>query len=182
MGLFDFSGSAVMNVGDKQLYIYSIDKDEELLKMNFEGIDLFLKSMDKLGRKAFGHTMILFDGYNDTATELHEIHEVRVFVKELFNRYPHVLNYISFELEGHNVLLSSLLDFESFYVGERKTLDEYFAQYGYKKPLPRYNVRLDLPKDVSNMITDAMKEHGRKLRGEKYAERQIHKFNKIFNK
>ncbi|HLI46792.1 MAG TPA: hypothetical protein VKU94_06325, partial [Geobacterales bacterium] len=125
MMAFDFSGMSVMSTGDTELYVYSIDKVNELFKMNFKGIDDFFCMLDKKGSKAFGHTMILFDGYNDTATELYEIPQVRKFVKELFERYPHVLNYINFDLEGQNVLLMSLLDVEVFFKGEMLTFDEY---------------------------------------------------------
>lgn len=180
MSIFDFSGEKTMNFGDKKLFFYSVDKDEELLKMNFEGLDTFFKSLDKIGRKGIGHAMIMFDGYNHVSTELNEIPEVRKFVKELFNRYPHVLNYINYDLEGHHVLLSSLLDIETVYAGERLTFAEHAKKYGFRTPMPRYNIKLDIPKELLAHIIKAMFLHGNKTRNTKYADRQVHRLMQIF--
>jgi hypothetical protein len=180
--MFDFSGHRTMIVGGKTIFLYNIHKDSELLPMNFEGIDEFFRTLDKLGKKAIGHAIILFDGYDDITTELYEIPEVRNFVKKMFERYPHLLNYINFDLEGHTYLLASITDVESLFVGEKLTIEEHIKRYGIHTPLPRVNLYINLPNGYLQHITEAMLEHGKKNRCEKYAERQVYKLDKIFRR
>lgn len=177
---FNFTGLSVMQEAGRKLFIYSVDKEEELLQMDFSSLDEFFRMLDKLGRKGVGHAMILFDGYNETTTELNEITEVRKFVKELFNRYPHVLNYINFDLEGHVVLLSCLLDIETVYMGHKMTFDEHIEKFGFNTPMPRYNVKMHFPKDLMVKIITAMFGYGNANNVTKYTDRQVHRLMKIF--
>lgn len=178
----NFKGQSTMNVGDRKFFFYSIDKETELFPMNFEGIDQFFTMLDSQGKKAIGNAMILFDGYNDVTTELFEIPQVRKFVKEMFDRYPHLLNYINFDLEGHHSLLASLLDLETGYVGEKLTFDEHIKKYGMHTPMPRFNVRLDMSNDQLAHIAKAMFQHGNKLKASKYADAQVRRLITIFKR
>lgn len=179
---FNFKGTSVIEEAGKRLFVYSIDKDEELIPMNFKGIDEFFKMLDKLDRKGIGHAMILFDGYNETATELHELPEVRNFVKELFKRYPYVLNYINFDLEGHHVLLSSFLDIETIYAGKRMTFAEHIERHGFHTPMPRMNVYMHFPKELMTWVVMSMFAHGNNHKVTKYADRQVQRLMNIFKR
>jgi hypothetical protein len=105
---------------------------------------------------------------------------VRKFVKELFSRYPHVLNYINFELEGHKYLLASLLDVKAVFRGERMTFEEHAKKFGYTKPMPRYNMALDLDKNLLADIMKAMFIHGNSLGVSKYTDKQVEKLMNVF--
>jgi hypothetical protein len=179
---YDFSGTETLDMGNgRQLFIYSIDKENELIPLNFKGIDEFFKQLDKMKRKAFNNTMILFDGYNDTTEELHEIPEVRAFVKELFERYPHVLNYVNFELEGHHVLLSSLTDVVTLSGINKMTLEEMDRVYGVGN-YPKMQVSMTMPNMQSQRLCNAMLAHGIRLNQTTKAELKVRQFQKIFNK
>jgi hypothetical protein len=180
--MYDFTGQRTMTFGDKSLFFYSVDKKEELFKMNFEGIDMFFDTLDKMGKKAFGNAMVLFDGYNDTAKELFEIPQVRKYVKELFKRYPHLLNYINFDLEGHHSLLACLLDIQVAYKGERLTFDQHISRYGIETPLPRHNIYMSIPNELLVELTVAMFHHGNKLGLSNLANKKVMKLHEIFGK
>lgn len=182
MSMFDFSGLRTVITGDKKFFFYSVDKKEELFKMNFEGLDLFFESLDTLGNKAIGRTMILFDGYNDVATELHEIPQVRKFVKEMFDRYPHVLNYVNFDLEGHHVLLASLLDVKALYKGEKLTFDEHAKKYGHGTPMPRFNMQMNMTNTQLAHLVGSMFHHGNTIGATKKADNQAKRLIKIFKR
>lgn len=182
MSVFDFSGLRTVITGDKKFFFYSVDKKDELFKMNFEGINMFFKSLDTLGNKAIGHAMILFDGYNDVSTELHEIPQVRKFVKEMFTRYPHVLNYINFDLEGHHVLLACLLDINTVSRGEKLTFDEHAKKYGYGTPMPRLNVQMKMSNEQLASLVGAMFAHGNMIGATKKADKQAERLMKIFKR
>jgi hypothetical protein len=175
-----FTGTTTVMTGNKKLFFYSVDKDEELFKMNFEGIDTFFKTLDSQGKNGIGNAIILVDGYNDVTTELYEIPQVRKFVAELFKRYPHVLNYVNFDLEGHVWLLSSWLDMTAVYAGKKLTFEEHIKKYGIDAPLPRFNVKLDIPTPLLNSTIKAMREHGNKIKANKNVENQVARLNAIF--
>jgi hypothetical protein len=178
----NFSGQSTLFAGDKALYIYSIDKDGELLKMNYDGISKFFSTLDKLGgRKSFGKAMILFDGYNDVPDELHEIPEVRKYVKGLFERFPHLLYYVNFDLEGHHVLLASLLDFQSMYQGQRLTPEELWNRYRTdKSSVPRHQMFLSMPRTLLQKLQSAVVEHGYMMKREDLGAKLAYKLGKMF--
>jgi hypothetical protein len=182
MNIFDFTGERIIFAGDKKLFLYSVDKQEELFKMNFKGIDTFFNTLDSVGNKAIGNAMILFDGYNDVATELYEVPQVRKFVKELFNRYPYLLNYINFDIEGHHSLLACLLDIEVMYKGERLTFDEHAKRYGFGKPMPKHNVHMKMPSELLAHLVKSMFSHGNTTGTTKYADKQAYKLMEIFKR
>lgn len=174
------SGQKQLNFGDKSVYFYNVDKEEELFKMNFKGLDMFFASLDLLGSKGIGNAMVLIDGYNDVTTELYEIPQVRKFVKELFKRYPHVLNYINFDLEGHTYLLASLLDVETAYKGEKLTFRQHEKKYGYGTPMPRFNMKLFVKNHQFAEIVSSMFAHGNIIGATKKADKQVYKLMNIF--
>jgi hypothetical protein len=177
--LFMFKqGLNTLGTGKNAMFFYNVGKEEETERLNFEGLDMFFKTLDKLGKKAFGHAIIMFDGYNDTAIELYEIPEVRAFVKELFKRYPHVLNYINFDLEGHKHLMTSLFDVEVMYQGERLTFAEHEKRYGYFTPMPRYDAYISMPDKEIQRIKSAMLQHGSRLNSLKRANEQFQRFSR----
>lgn len=180
----NYSRISTMFTGGKQLFIYNIDKENELLKKDYEGIGTFLRTLDKLGgRKSFGSAMILFDGYNDVADELHEIKEVREYVKELFERFPHILYYVNFELEGHHVLLSSLLDYVSLSKNEKMSPIEIEKRYGLDpKNRPKHLMYLTMPRVLLEKLQIATIEHGKKMKRKDLGEKLAYKLGKIFNK
>ena len=175
-----FSGTGAINLGNKRFFFYSVDKDKELFKMNFEGLDLFFKTLDSQGRKGIGHAMVLIDGYNDVTTELFEVPQVRKYVKEMFNRYPHLLNYIDFDLEGHHWLLASWLDMLAVHGGKKMTFEEHIKKFGPHMPMPRFNIRLDMPKEKLNSTISTMRAHGRKIRADRNVEQQVNRLRSIF--
>lgn len=154
------TGQKTMRFGDKSHFFYSVDKEEELFKMNFEGIDKFFMTLDLLGPKGIGHAMILFDGYNEVATELYEIPQVRKFVKEMFNRHPQLLLYINFDLEGEKSLLACLFEVKMVEVKERLTFEEHAKKYGKTTPMPRYNMLIKYEPNMLAKIATAMFVHG----------------------
>jgi hypothetical protein len=180
MSMFDFSGVRTLNTGDSKFFFYSVDKQNELFKMNFKGLDMFFTSLDLLGKDGIGHAMILFDGYNDTAKELYEVPQIRKFVKELFKRYPHVLNYVNFDLEGEKHLLASLLDVEAVFRGEKMTFAQHNKKYGIGTPMPRYDMRIHMDKERMREIMTAMFVHGNQLGVAKYTDKQVERLMKIF--
>lgn len=170
-------GVNALGTGKNVMWFYNVDKEGETEKLNFEGLDKFFKTLDKLGKKAFGNAVIMFDGYNDIVTELYEIPEVRAFVKELFERYPHALNYINFDLEGHKHLLTCLFDVQVMYFGERLTFAEHEKKYGKFTPMPRYDAYLNMPNKEIQRIKSAMLQHGSRLNSLKRANEQIQRFS-----
>lgn len=172
------TGLKTINAGGKKFFFYNVDKVEELFKMNFQGLDLFFKTLDSLGKDGIGHAMILIDGYNDTADELYEIPQVRKFIKELFNRYPHVLNYVNFDMEGERYMLASLFDVEAVYRGERMTFAEHSKKYGRNTPMPRYDMKLRIDKELVRKIMTAMFLHGNSLGLSKYCDKQVERFTR----
>lgn len=178
----NISGQKELNLGDKTVYFYNVDKEEELFKMNFQGLDMFFASLDVLGKKGIGNAMILIDGYNHVTTELYEIPQVRKFVKELFKRYPHLLNYINFDLEGHHYLLASLLDVETVYKGEKLTFRQHEQKYGHDAPMPRFNMKLSMKNDQLAEIVISMFAHGNAIGATKKADSQVHRLMSIFGK
>jgi hypothetical protein len=167
-----------INTLGKKFFFYSVDKQEELFKMNFEGLDMFFHTLDSLGKDGIGHAMIMIDGYNDTATELYEIPQVRKFIKELFNRYPHVLNYINFDLEGQKYMLACLFDVEMVSRGERLTFDQHAKKYGPLTPMPRYDMRLKIDKEKMAEIMLAMFAYGNERGLSKYCDKQVERLTR----
>jgi hypothetical protein len=171
-------GLNTLGTGKNIMFFYNVDKEDETEKLNFEGLDMFFHTLDKLGKRAFGSAIIMFDGYNDIVTELYEIPEVRAFVKELFERYPHVLNYINFDLEGQKHLLTCLFDVEVFYQGERLTFDEHAKKYGRLTPMPRYDAYISMPRKQIEKLKSAMLQHGSRLNSLKRANEQVQLFSR----
>jgi hypothetical protein len=124
--------------------------------------------------------MILFDGYNDTAKELYEVPQIRKYVKELFKRYPHVLNYVNFDLEGERHLLASLLDVEAMYKGERLTFAQHNKKYGMGTPMPRYQMKLHMDKETMRTLMTAMFVHGNSLGLSEYCDKQVQRLMNTF--
>lgn len=175
-----FSGTSAMQVGNDKFFFYSVDKEQELFKMNLDGIESFFSMLDKLGKKAIGHVVVLFDGYNDITDELFEIHEVRNYVQEMFKRFPHLLNYINFDLEGHHWLLSCLVDVDSIYAGRKMTFEEHIKQFGTHVPMPRFLVHMHMPDPMLNKLINAMRIHANKLKAGKQVEGQVMRLRAIF--
>jgi|SRR5437764_4182838 hypothetical protein len=173
------TGQREMKFGDKAVFFYSVDKEEELFKMNFEGVDMFFKSLDLMGDKAIGKAMILFDGYNEVATELYEIPQVRKFVKEMFRRHPQLLVYINFDLEGEKVLLSCLFDVEAVNMGKRMTFAEHAKEYGWTTPMPRYNMWIKYDKNMLAKLMSAMFTHGNVTGLTKLCDKQVNRFMRL---
>jgi hypothetical protein len=173
-----------MNLGDKRLFIYNVDKESEILPLNYEGISEFISTLDKLGgRKSFSSALIYFDGYNDVTDELHEIIEVRKYVKGLFDRFPHLLYYINFELEGHHVLLSSLLDFQSVSVGERLTPIQLTEKYGFDHAnIPKNNVFLRMPNDLLRHMEESILAHAKMMKRERLGQKLVYRLTNMFKR
>jgi hypothetical protein len=179
----NFSGMSQIFAGDRNLFIYSVDKEGEILAMNYDGISQFIDTLDKLGgRKSYSSAIIMFDGYNDVPDELHEIPEVRRFVKGMFDRFPHLLYYINFEMEGHHVLLASLLDFKQLSRGEKLSPIEMEKKYGHDfSKIPRNNMFLIMPNYVLKTMQEAIIEHGKKMKRLELGTKLAYRLGKMFN-
>ncbi|KJD43294.1 hypothetical protein [Paenibacillus terrae] len=98
------------------LYLMNISK-RSIDEMSFEFVDRSLNFLQEQGAHSFGKIITMFDGYNDIKDEIYEINEVRTWVKELFQLYPHFLYFINYSFDSHITLLSSVSDVEISYTG-----------------------------------------------------------------
>lgn len=147
--------------GKEPIINYQITK-EEILDQNFEGFDSLMNTATQVGRGLHDSIFIMCGGYDDVSDELYEIPEVRAYIKVLFDRYPHLLYYVSRKLDGDQWILACLSESKEMTERERLTANEVAKKYPNYKDIPEQLIQLTLPNDELVRILKAIISHGRK--------------------
>ncbi|URJ76384.1 hypothetical protein MF621_004091 (plasmid) [Bacillus velezensis] len=115
--------------GGKPFIVRHLSK-REVVEKDFLQIDEALSVFSKIGKPLRGCLAITCGGYDDITDELFEIMEVREYVREVFNKHPHIFYYINTEMDTHKWLIESLVDVETYFVGEKLTDRQIYERYG----------------------------------------------------
>lgn len=155
-----------MRVKNQPLMVIHIPH-EHILSQDFEMVKQFFnKIVSKFGKRARGSAVIAFSGYDDIPDEVFEIKEVRDYVKQLFKKYPHILYYMSEDMEAVNVLLSCLCDVDSVFLGEEKLSMTQYLERGLNPVDQNIGLLLNItvPQDTQILIKEAILKHGKRMK------------------
>lgn len=135
-----------------KIVVFQVEK-EEIKTLQFKRIEKTLKQLRKLGKKARNSLLITFGGYDDVPDEIYEIPEIRRWTAKFVKRNPEVFYYLCRELEGDQIILTTLCDLSSFYVGEpTKSPNEYYKEGINPEDLPKKQLELILPDGLRESI------------------------------
>ena len=131
--------------GSTRLHWYAIEK-KEVVNKNFIGINKLIKSMEMMGKESRQSINLTFSDYDDVADEIFEIDEIRKFVKVLLQKHPNIFYYLSQNLTNclQNIILC-YADFETFFVGEKKPINQYPIEDIINNNLPEQQVVIQVP-------------------------------------
>lgn len=73
---------------------HAITKDE-VENMNFIRIKETLRTFEEAGKQGKNKLMITFSGYLDSSKEVYEINDVRKYVANLLNEFPHIFYFLT---------------------------------------------------------------------------------------
>jgi hypothetical protein len=170
-----------MEFNDRQLMVYNVEK-EEIKTLNFKRIEKLMASLKKEGAKFRSSLVITFGGYDDVPEEIYEIPEIRKWSAKFVKRNPEVFYFLNRELEGDQIILTTLCDLTSLHVGEAtKSPDEYAREGIDPTKLPQKLVELILPDGLREDISKAVREYGEHIGDQVGAETSLAIF-KIFDK
>jgi hypothetical protein len=165
---------------DKTILMYEIQRDD-VENLRYVGIAEALRTLDKRMRDKL---VMTFGGYDHDVRELHEVDEVRTWVKGLFEKYPYILYYANQDFKTFQTLLQCYLDFEMFFTGERMNSYEIEAKLisGELEKVPTMPIYLILPKEKEVYLVKHLKQYGLKIHDLQGANRTIKDLKKIFEK
>lgn len=145
------------------LTIIHIEKEEVKL-LQFKRIEKTLRVLKKVGKKARNSLLITFSGYDDIPDEIYEIPEIRRWVAKLVKRNPEVFYFLNRELEGSQIILATLCDLTSFYVGEpTKSPLEYYESGIDPTDLPKKTVELTISDELKEHIIKGVTDYAKKI-------------------
>lgn len=152
-----------MDYNQPQLVMFEISK-EEIKLLQFKRIEKLLTQLKKLGKEARSSLFIMFGGYDSVPEEVHEIPEIRRWAAKFVKRNPEVFYFLSREMQGDQILLTTLCDFTSIHVGEAtKSPEEYYKDGVDPMKLPKKRIELELPEGLREMVTIAVMDHGKNI-------------------
>jgi hypothetical protein len=155
--------------GQKPMMFYHLSKDE-IVNKDLSGVDKTMRTAQAVGKGVRQCVIITCGGYDDIPDELFEIPEVRIFVKHMFDKYPHILYYINSEFEAEHWLLTSLVDVQALRSDEQLNAHELVAKYGYFN-IPKFQTLLTFEGDYFVKLLKAIIGHGKRNKDAKGGKR-----------
>lgn len=114
----------------KSMFAFQFTKSE-VLKKDYSSFSKMMNNLALNGKLARETLVLSIGGYDDTSDELHEIKEVREFMKGLIKKFPFLLYYLATEFNASVWVVLTLADeVASVSNVERMTPDEINAKYG----------------------------------------------------
>lgn len=171
---------AMIANGQKPMMFYHIPK-EEIVSKDLRHLDKLMKTVQEVGKGAKNSLILTVNGYDDTTDELYEIKEVRDYVEAMFNKYPHILYYISDFQEADVWILSSYADeVRSAHAGRRYTGWELFLLENHE--IPKVVTNLTFTNHKFTRVLKAIVNHGKRNKdargGKKVAIEYAYRFDK----
>ncbi|QRV11350.1 hypothetical protein JR311_20205 (plasmid) [Bacillus velezensis] len=148
--------------GEKPFIVRHLSK-REIVEKDFFQIEEALSVLSKIGKPLRGCLAITCGGYDDVTDELFEIMEVREYVREVFEKHPHIFYYISTDMGNHKWLVQCLFDVETFFVGEKLTDRQVFEKYGTDhESIPRMLSSLNDRENLLPRLLKGIIQHGKR--------------------
>ncbi|MCY7948025.1 hypothetical protein P8891_06220 [Bacillus atrophaeus] len=148
--------------GEKPFIVRHLSK-REVVEKDFLQIDEALSVLSKIGKQLRGCLAITCGGYDDVTDELFEIMEVREYVREVFEKHPHIFYYISTDMGSHKWLVQCLFDVETFFVGEKLTDRQIFEKYGTDhESIPKISSALHDNEGLLPRLLKGIIQHGKR--------------------
>lgn len=164
---------------ETNLIVYPISK-EEIVNCDLTEVLGTLHILSKNGSAYYNSLVITFSGYDDVADEIYEIMEIRKFVRELFNKCPHILYFTNQQFETHQHLLCCLCDYETMQTGPKRSPMEW-ARLGFTQDkLPKHNIHLRLSEVDNKRIRRSTIQFANKVGDRKGGNQIIEMLNSVF--
>ena len=143
-----------------RIVVFQVKKDE-IKTLQFKRAEKMLKALKRVGKQARNSLLITFSGYDDIPEEVYEIPEIRRWSAKFVKRNPEAFYFLCRELEGDQILLTTLCNLSSFYVGEpTKSPNEYYKEGINPEDLPKKQLELILPDGLREHVEKGVMKYG----------------------
>jgi hypothetical protein len=154
-------------MNDVKVYAAVVDK-EHILKKDIKPVVEVIDSVslkEKLSKgDPFQKIAITISGYDNTADELWEIPEVRVWANRLINKIPYLFYYIENEFyQTQQTLMLCMNDYEAVFAGEKKSPDEYGKEGVRYDQLPQSTIKIHVHRKSMHEMFSEVRKHAKTL-------------------
>lgn len=135
---------------------------EEIQSRNFDNIDTILNVVGQVGKGASESVLLGCTGYDDTPEALYDIPEVRNYIQEIFERYPHIL-YFLYKNDGASFWIDACMgSTHSFNLKNKYSKSKLIEKFGSidRVPPEAISILFDKPY-VANMLKQTI-SYGRR--------------------
>lgn len=145
--------------------MYSLIVDKNMIdSQNILDVAKAIYKLEGAGIDAFQRIAIAFHGYDDTSVELWEMPDVRRWCHKLINKIPHLFYYIENDVyQTQQTLMICMNDYNSVYLGERKSPEEHGAEGTTVENLPQHKIKIHIHQKSFRLMSAEIRKHARKL-------------------
>lgn len=157
-------------------YFYHVSR-EEVEQRNFEGIDLFIISLEMLRKKSFEKAAISFSGYEDVSEDIWEIDDIRYFVKRTVEKYPHIFYFLDNVFEAKDIIMYCYANIDLINKEndtKKENVDDVFNQ-------PQVTLHLNFTSEQQQIIVDGLRDWAKRFGDYKGVKETMEYLNQKFN-
>lgn len=152
----------------------------DITQKNFSTLDIFMKKIEKRPKDFFQKLIFHVGGYDFVPDELYEIEEVRWYIQQVFQRYPHLLYFVNPANESWKWLILCLSDeMQIYYEGDYIDEEAIRRMIQDHADLPQKEIIFQLSPSERKRIGQAIRQFAKKHRdgaNGDFIERQFQQF------
>lgn len=133
------------------------------------------------GIDGFQRVAISFYGYDNTSVELWEMPEVRAWCQKLVNKIPYIFYYIENEyFQTQQTLMICLNDYESVFLGQQKSPEEYYKEGVELEELPQHKIKIHVHRKSMHEMYKEIRKHAKELKKPQNAIKLISEMSQLY--